>query len=138
MNKNKSKIFEKYKSAEFSVNLQKNPMQIVGTILSELERSMNVVADNIEMSTKKNYDENHTDKKNTHFTRSLVAIYTLQTSLDFDKGGQIATQLFQLYEYCRKQLIKGFSSKVVGGIRKAVACLKEIMLAWEQMVTNEK
>ncbi len=136
MNKNKSKIFEKYKSAEFAVDLQKKPMQIVGTILSELERSMNVVADNIEISAKKNNDENIENKKNNHFTRSLVAIYTLQTSLDFDRGGEIATQLFQLYEYCRKQLIKGFSTRVVDGIRKAADCLKEIMLAWEQMATK--
>ena len=32
--------------------------------------------------------------------RSLSSIYALQTSLNFEKGGKIATNLFQLYEYC--------------------------------------
>ena len=63
---------------------------------------------------------------NKHFSKSLVIIYTLQTSLDFEKGGEIATQLFQVYEYCRQQLIKGFRSQVVEGINKAINALKEI------------
>ena len=60
--------------------------------------------------------------------------YTLQTSLDFDKGGKIATQLFQIYEFCRKQLIKAFTKKVVVGINKAIKTLNEIITAWKEMI----
>ena len=40
--------------------------------------------------------------------RSLSSIYALQTSLNFEKGGKIAINLFQLYEYCRAQIIQAF------------------------------
>ena len=36
-----------------------------------------------------------------YLVRCLTTIYSLQTSLDFEKGGTIATNLFQLYEFCR-------------------------------------
>ena len=69
-------------------------------------------------------------------SRSLTTIYSLQTSLDFDKGGKIATGLFQLYEYCRLQIIKGFSKSVNSGILKAKIALDQILIAWSSMETK--
>ena len=43
--------------------------------------------------------------KSKHFARALTIIYALQSSLDFEKGESIATNLFQLYEFARQQLI---------------------------------
>ena len=63
--------------------------------------------------------------KNKHFTKALTAIYSLQVSLNFDEGGNnIAVKLFQLYEYCRQQLIKGFSKKSLMVLRKVLKLLK--------------
>ena len=61
-----------------------------------------------------------------YFSRSLVIIYTLQTTLDFDKGEKLATKLFQIYEYCRQQLIKCFKEQVVEGTHKAINALENI------------
>ena len=69
-------------------------------------------------------------------SRSLTTIYSLQTSLDFDKGGKIATGLFQIYEYCRLQIIKGFSKSVNSGILKAKNALDQILAAWSSMDTK--
>jgi flagellar protein FliS len=66
-------------------------------------------------------------------TRSLTTIYSLQTSLDFDKGGKIATGLFQLYEYCRVQIISGFTKSINDGIIKAKKALDQILSAWNNM-----
>ena len=114
---NKSKAIKKYSQSERSSTLGKNSMQIVETILIELERSMKVVAD---LSEKDKIIDKDRDKRNSHFSRACTAIYSLQTSLDFEKGGKLAIQLFQLYEFCRKQLIKAFTKKVVIGINKAI------------------
>ena len=76
--------------------------------------------------------------KNTHFTKALTAIYSLQVSLNFDEGGNIALKLFQLYEYCRQQLIKGYSKKVVSGIKKAVEAIGDISEAWQIGANNAK
>ena len=38
-------------------------------------------------------------------SRALTIIYALQSSLDFEQGGEIAENLFRLYEYARQQVI---------------------------------
>ena len=133
---NKSKILEKYKNSEQSFNKEKTAKEVVAAILNELERSMIIVADSIERTTEWRPKEKDLKIKNKHFTKALTAIYSLQTSLNFDEGEKIAVQLFQLYEYCRKQLIKGFTKKVVNGIRMAAAAIKDILSAWQNGIRN--
>ena len=99
---------------------------------------MNIVADTIEKTKKWKPLEADIKLKNRHFSKSLTAIYSLQLSLNFDEGGNIAIKLFQLYEYCRQQLIKGFSKKVVEGIKKATEAIKSITEAWQNGVDNAK
>ena len=133
---NKSKILEKYKNSEQSFNKEKTAKEVVAAILNELERSMIIVADSIERTIEWRPKEQDLKIKNKHFTKALTAIYSLQTSLNFDEGEKIAVQLFQLYEYCRKQLIKGFTKKVVNGIRMAAAAIKDILSAWQNGIRN--
>ena len=68
-----------------------------------------------------------------YFVKSLTTIYSLQTSLDFEKGGKIATNLFQLYEYCRLQIIDAFSTNKNHGLKKSYDALSQIVLAWNTM-----
>ena len=130
---NKSKAIQKYSQTEKSSNLAKNSIEIVDIILKELERSMKRVSD---LSEKYKIDENERKKRNSHFSRACTAIYSLQTSLDFEKGGKLALQLFQLYEFCRKQLIKAFTKKVVEGINRAISTINDILNAWKELLKN--
>ncbi len=129
---NKSKNLEKYKKSEVSYNTTINGNQIISGILKELERSMMIVADSIEKTKSWKPEEKDLNLKNKHFTKSLTAIYALQSSLSFDEESNIATNLFQLYEYCRQQLIKGYSKKVVEGIIKAANAIKNILQSFEE------
>ena len=129
---NKSKNLEKYKKSEVSYNTTINGNQIISGILKELERSMMIVADSIEKTKSWKPQEKDLNLKNKHFTKSLTAIYALQSSLSFDVESNIATNLFQLYEYCRQQLIKGYSKKVVDGIIKAAKAIKNILQSFEE------
>ena len=132
---NKSKAIKKYSQSEKSSNLGKNSMQIVESILLELERSMKVAAT---LSEKKKIIEGERIKRNSHFSRACTAIYSLQTSLDFEKGGKLAIQLFQLYEFCRKQLIKAFTKRVVIGINKAIKSINQIIYAWKELLEKNQ
>ena len=38
---------------------------------------------------------------NQSYKTALYSIYFLQKSLDFDKGGDLANNLFRLYEFCK-------------------------------------
>ena len=64
-----------------------------------------------------------------YMARSLSSIYALQTSLNFEKGGKIATNLFQLYEYCRAQIIQAFCVNDYTNLKKARAALDEIIIS---------
>ena len=79
-----------------------NPYEIFKKINYELLRALKIVSEKIE---EKKIDE--TRQKN--FTKALTIIYTLQTSLDFDKELKLSSDLFRFYEFCRKKLIEGIT-----------------------------
>ena len=139
---NNDNILNIYKKVIKSGDLQKNPHEIVKLILKELSRTMKIISDDIEKKKELILKESSSDlisiqkSISKNVSRSLTTIYSLQTSLDFDKGGKIASGLFQIYEYCRIQIIKGFSKSINDGIIKAKKALDQILLAWSSMETK--
>jgi len=135
-------VLDVYKKVVKSGDLQKNPYEIVKLILQELSRTMQILSEDIEKKKQLNLKKQTSDllplqkSISKNVTRSLTTIYSLQTSLDFDKGGKIATGLFQLYEYCRIQIISGFTKSINDGIIKAKQALDQIISAWNNMQTK--
>jgi len=134
-----SSVLDVYKKVVKSGDLQKNPYEVVKLILQELSRTMQILSDDIEKKKQLDIKQQSGDllslqkSISKNVTRSLTTIYSLQTSLDFDKGGKIATGLFQLYEYCRVQIISGFTKSINDGIIKAKKALDQILSAWNNM-----
>ena len=139
-----SSVLDVYKKVVKSGDLQKNPYEVVKLILQELSRTMQILSEDIEKKKQLDIKQQSSDllslqkSISKNVTRSLTTIYSLQTSLDFDKGGKIATGLFQLYEYCRVQIISGFTKSINDGIIKAKKALDQILSAWNNMqIKNE-
>jgi flagellar protein FliS len=134
-----SSVLDVYKKVVKSGDLQKNPYEVVKLILQELSRTMQILSEDIEKKKQLDIKQQSCDllslqkSISKNVTRSLTTIYSLQTSLDFDKGGKIATGLFQLYEYCRVQIISGFTKSINDGIIKAKKALDQILSAWNNM-----
>ncbi|MDA9816716.1 flagellar protein FliS [Alphaproteobacteria bacterium] len=134
-----SSVLDVYKKVVKSGDLQKNPYEVVKLILQELSRTMQILSEDIEKKKQLDIKQQSGDllslqkSISKNVTRSLTTIYSLQTSLDFDKGGKIATGLFQLYEYCRVQIISGFTKSINDGIIKAKKALDQILSAWNNM-----
>ena len=134
-----SSVLDVYKKVVKSGDLQKNPYEVVKLILQELSRTMQILSEDIEKKKQLDIKQQSSDllslqkSISKNVTRSLTTIYSLQTSLDFDKGGKIATGLFQLYEYCRVQIISGFTKSINEGIIKAKKALDQILSAWNNM-----
>jgi len=132
-------VLDVYKKVVKSGDLQKNPYEVVKLILQELSRTMEILINDIEKKKQLDIKQQSGDllslqkSISKNVTRSLTTIYSLQTSLDFDKGGKIATGLFQLYEYCRIQIISGFTKSINVGIIKAKKALDQILSAWNNM-----
>jgi flagellar protein FliS len=137
-----SSVLDVYKKVVKSGDLQKNPYEVVKLILQELSRTMQILSEDIEKKKQLEIKQQSGDllslqkSISKNVTRSLTTIYSLQTSLDFEKGGKIATGLFQLYEYCRVQIISGFTKSINDGIIKAKKALDQILSAWNNMQTK--
>ena len=137
-----SSVLDVYKKVVKSGDLQKNPYEVVKLILQELSRTMQILSEDIEKKKQLEIKQQGSDllllqkSISKNVTRSLTTIYSLQTSLDFEKGGKIATGLFQLYEYCRVQIISGFTKSINDGIIKAKKALDQILSAWNNMQTT--
>ena len=69
-------------------------------------------------------------KKSSSFSRALTIIYSLQSSIDFEKDLNIAKSLFQIYEYTRVALIEEFKSCRIGKSQNALTALSEIRNSW--------
>ena len=124
---NYNHITQAYQNAERQALEEMNdPHLIVLTMFDALLKSMQIFETNIDLQ-----NDGDAELKSKHFARALTIIYALQSSLDFEKGENIATNLFQLYEFARQQLIADLSKGNADGTITAIGALQEIRDAWE-------
>jgi flagellar protein FliS len=118
---------EAYKQAE-NIGLSEvtNPHEIIQTLFKELIKSMSLFERSLS-------DNNLLESRSSSFAKSLTIIYSLQTSLDFEKGGEISNNLFRIYEYSRQQLISDLKNGEPKGVPNAITIVTEIADAWNQI-----
>ena len=131
---NYQNIMQAYQNAERQALEEMNdPHLIVLTMLNALLKSMQIFEANIDLRA-----GGDQELKSKHFARALTIIYALQSSLDFEKGEAIATNLFQLYEFARQQMIADLGKGIAEGTPKAMQALSEIRDAWQAIGAEVK
>ncbi|WP_150294751.1 flagellar export chaperone FliS [Sphingobium estronivorans] len=65
--------------------------------------------------------------------RAMSILFALESSLDFDKGGDIATGLAQIYREARRLLLAGAKEHSAEPVEQARAMIGEIADAWSQI-----
>jgi len=122
-------VTQAYQNAEMQA-LQEtdDPHKVILTMLEALVKSMTVFELNVDL---RNGGDN--ELKSKHFARALIIIYALQSALDFEKGGEISNNLFQLYEFARQQLMADLNKGFACGTPDATRALKEILEAWQSL-----
>lgn len=122
------KILNAYKNANREAAAESDdPQALIMILLDELLRAMRGY---VTLLDKENNDET---RKSDHFTRSLTMLYGLQSCLNFDEGGEIAENLFRLYEYARVQLLNTSRTGEIEGTQTAINAVTEIREAWSSM-----
>ena len=128
-----------YQKTKFSTNSVKSSHEIIRELMFQLSNSLQkIIIDINEYSsdqTEKQYisKKEMALKKSKNMSKCLTIIYGLQTSLDFDNAPDIAGNLFQLYEFARQQVIKGFTNKNAGGVQQALEIIIEILNGWKDI-----
>ena len=127
------KILNAYKNANREAVVESDdPQALIMLLLDELLRAMRGYVSGISK------DDSKEMWKNDQFTRSLTMLYGLQSCLNFDEGGEIAENLFRLYEYARVQLLHASQTGEIDGTQVAISSISEIREAWSSMEPRAK
>jgi len=117
-----------YKKTEmFGASENKDSQAILILVMEELIKSMRLFHDNISIK------DGDVGVKSKSFSRALSVIYMLQSSLDLEKGDQIAQDLFRMYEYARINLIADLRNGVIKKSSDALKSIEEILNAWRSL-----
>ena len=127
------KILDAYKNANREAVVESDdPQALIMLLLDELLRAMRGYVSGVSK------DDSKEMRKNDQFTRSLTMLYGLQSCLNFDEGGEIAENLFRLYEYARVQLLHTSQTGETDGTQVAISSISEIREAWSVMEHKAK
>tara|TARA_B100000989_G_C19326378_1_gene378933 strand:+ start:56 stop:436 length:381 start_codon:yes stop_codon:yes gene_type:complete len=124
---NHNNVATQYKNTDKMEVIQPDANSVLIKCFDELIKSVKIFQTNIIPNT-----ENYR-KKSSSFSRALTILYTLQSSVDFEKDLNIAKSLFQVYEYTRVTLIEEFKSCKVNKSINALTALTEIRDSWKSI-----
>ena len=104
-----------------------NPHKIIEEVLKDLKKNMETLAYSIDN------EPVISSIKSQSFSKSLTAIYILQSSLNFEDGKEIADNLYRIYEFCKDSVMKGFTKQESKLIYDAIPPIDEILDGWKQI-----
>ena len=77
------------------------------------------------------------DAINSHVIGAQDILSELTASLDFDKGGVLARNLFSLYSFMNRRLLDGNLKKDPAPLREVRKLLGELREAWDEISTRK-
>ena len=104
-----------------------NPHKIIEEVLKDLKKNMETLAYSID------HEPTISSIKSNSFSKSLTAIYILQSSLNFEAGDEIAENLYKIYEFCKEGVMKGFTKRNSQLIYDSIPPIEEILDGWKQI-----
>ena len=104
-----------------------DPHKIIEEVLKDLKKNMETLAYSIDN------EPVVSSIKSNSFSKSLTAIYILQSSLNFKDGNEIAENLYNIYEFCKDGIMKGFTKRDSKIVYDAIPPIVEILDGWKQI-----
>jgi len=82
-------------------------------------------------------ERGETARKGEAIRRATGMLDGLRASLDHERGGQIATNLDQLYDYMNRRLVEANLNDATDLLTEVAELLSEIRSAWQQVAAAE-
>jgi len=79
----------------------------------------------------------HFDVINNHIIAAQDILSELMASLDFEKGGALAKNLFSLYSFMNRRLLEGNLQKDSAPIAEVKKMLGDLREAWDEISTRK-
>ena len=71
--------------------------------------------------------------KSKSFARIITSITVLTSTLDFKNGEPIASNLFNLYDFCRREVLDSYKNLTTKGIDDSIDVIEDILSAWKEI-----
>mgnify|MGYP000197210799 FL=1 len=78
-------------------------------------------------------ERNEIEAKGESISRAIRIVLGLQGSLDIEKGGEIAANLGDLYDYCTRRLMHANLKNDIEAVHEVKRLISEIRDAWSQV-----
>ena len=98
--------------------------EFIKIVLEELSKNLKTLKYAIENESKLSKN------KSESFAKIITSITILTSSLDFEKGEPIASNLFNLYDFCRRQVLDSYKNLTTKGIDDSINVIDDILTAW--------
>ncbi len=118
--------YSQYKKTEIDTA---NQGKLIVMLYDGAIKFLNIAAENMSISTY--------DIVNTNIIKAQDIITELLISLNMKDGGEIATNLFNLYLYFKKRLLEANIQKNADIIKEVIDHMKVLRNAWEKISAKE-
>jgi flagellar protein FliS len=105
--------------------------RLIVMLYDEAIKQIDTALQGLESRTKK------LDRVHNAIVRAQEIITELTVSLDFDKGGEVARNLFNLYMFFNRQLMEGNVGKDAAAIRIVRNFMVQIRESWVQIANTQ-
>ena len=119
---------KKYNASNISSKIESGDKhEFIKIVLDELYKNLNLLKYCIEN------EKITSPKKSKSFSKILTSLMILMNSLDFKNGEPIASNLFNLYEYCRKEVLESYKNLNTKGLDDSILIIDDILTAWREI-----
>lgn len=124
-----SQISSQYKAIELQTRIETaSPHELIDLLLQGARSHIATAQGNIQ--------RNQIKEKGEHISKAISIIEGLKMSLNHDKGGEIAENLLQLYDYVQQILLKANLKNDEDLLTQSNMLLAEVHQAWQAINSN--
>ena len=119
---------KEYENANINSKLEGSTKHdFIKIVLEELHKNLNLLKYSIENEGKLS------KTKSKSFAKIITSISILTSTLDFEKGEPIASNLFNLYDFCRREVLDSYKNLSTNGIDNSINVIDDILSAWKEI-----
>ena len=119
---------KKYELTDINSKLENSSKHdFIKIVLEELSKNLKSLKYAIENEGKLSKN------KSKSFAKIITSIAVLTSSLDFENGEPIASNLFSLYDYCRIEVLASYKNLTTSGIDNSIKVVDDILSAWKEI-----
>lgn len=116
---------KQYENTEINSKIESGSKHdFIKIVLEELSKNLKNLKYAIENESKLSKN------KSKSFAQIITSITILTSSLDFEKGEPVASNLFNLYDFCRREVLDCYKNLTTKGIDDSIKIIDEILSAW--------